>query len=119
LLDEFLQKYETIIISIIVIIYITVTTIILCGFIVSIINLYIHDCNHLKKLVRNEHLTRDNIEQQLKVYKTRWGRMEYVNFLWSQNIRPTGNWTINLPNYKDEASSLLARLEEKWLGLDR
>jgi len=124
LLGGFFQKYANVLspnillltgiifLSIVATFYLLVIT-------VSIITSYIHDWNRFRKLVRNEHLTRDDIEQQLKVYKTRWGRREYVNFLWNQNIRPTGNWATNLPNYKDEASSLLARLEEKWLGLDR
>ncbi|NES00095.1 MAG: hypothetical protein F6J86_40905 [Symploca sp. SIO1B1] len=119
LLNDFLKKHETILILIAAIISIIGTIIIFVGLIVFIITPYIRDWHRLRKLVRNEHLTRDDIEQQLKVYKTSWGRMGYINFLWNQNIRPTSNWTTNLPNYKDEASSLLARLEEKWLGLDR
>jgi len=115
LLNNFLPKYEIIVKLITPIIYITpIVTITIFS-----INPYIHDWHCLRKLARNEHLTRDDIEQQIKVYKTRWGRIKYVNFLWNQNIRPTANWATNLPNYKDEASSLLARLEEKWLGLDR
>ncbi|NEQ67966.1 MAG: NACHT domain-containing protein [Symploca sp. SIO2D2] len=121
-LNYFFQRHEKTLI-LMVIIFLIGATIILIGilvlFTIFIIKPYINDWHRFRMLVRNEHLTRGDIEQQLKVYKTSWGRMEYVNFLWNQNIRPTGNWTTNLPNYNDDASSLLARLEEKWLGLDR
>jgi len=125
-LNDFLKRHVEIIETLVTLIFVPIITIsvfilaivlVIAG--VYIISLYICDSHLLRKLVRNEYLTRGDIEQQLKVYKTPWGRMEYINFLWNQNIRPTGNWTTNLPNYKDEASSLLARLEEKWLGLDR
>ncbi len=53
--------------------------------------------------------------------KTNWGRLKYIEFLQNQKIKPQGEWPDgNLPNINnDEASTLLAKLEEKWLGLDR
>ncbi|NET60339.1 MAG: hypothetical protein F6K47_30610 [Symploca sp. SIO2E6] len=45
--------------------------------------------------------------------------VEAVGVLPDEDIDLAITRAINLPNYKDEASSLLARLEEKWLGLDR
>ncbi|MEM9924135.1 MAG: hypothetical protein AAF915_10365 [Cyanobacteria bacterium P01_D01_bin.50] len=96
------------------------TIIIPLSFGILIISRYIHDSQNIKKQNRIVSISRENIEKQLKVFKTSWGRMEYVKFLQHENIKPIGNWsTSNLPNYKDPASSLLARLEEKWLGLDR
>ncbi|AFY53473.1 putative NTPase (NACHT family) [Rivularia sp. PCC 7116] len=87
---------------------------------IFIIRQYVHDWQNIKKQIKIVSINRENIEKQLKVFKTSWGRMEYVKFLQHENIKPIGNWsTSNLPNYKDPASSLLARLEEKWLGLDR
>jgi hypothetical protein len=65
-------------------------------------------------------LTRDSIVSHLTTLYTKWGRLQYVQYLQNRNFNTTGKWPDGvLPNYKDEASILLARLEEKWLGLDR
>ncbi len=113
LISIFLKKYGYLV-------FLLLSFLIITCVLISFISRYIQDWLILRKLVRVFSLTRSNINRQLHVYKTRWGRMEYVKFLQNQNIKPTGSWINgNLPNYKDEASSLLARLEEKWLGLDR
>ena len=48
-------------------------------------------------------------------------RLKFVRAIQTQGIIATGSWTDGtIPNVdNDEASTLLAQLEEKWLGLDR
>lgn len=65
-------------------------------------------------------VSRMKISSHLQTFRTSWGRLQYVRHLQERNFYAAGSWNEGtLPNYKDEASSLLARLEEKWLGLDR
>lgn len=66
-------------------------------------------------------LSRKIISDEFKSYKTGWGQLKYVEFIQNEKIKPTGIWENNeLPfNGKSEGSILLAKLEEKWLGLDR
>ena len=74
-----------------------------------------------KRLSKESISTRKNISEQFAQFKTGWGRLKYVRYLQALNIKPEGNWIDGkIPNIKnDEASTLLAQLEEKWLGLDR
>jgi GTPase SAR1 family protein len=83
---------------------------------------YIYDiCVILSGAKNNRKISRQNISDHLKRYKTAWGRLKYVNFIQNHRIKPNGKWMDGkMPNFNnDRASSLLARLEEKWLGLDR
>jgi hypothetical protein len=66
-------------------------------------------------------LSRQAIARYFHSLDTNWGRLEYLEFLQNQKIKPQGEWLDGkLPNINnDEASTLLAQLEEKWLGLDR
>ena len=75
----------------------------------------------IKKRYGINKISREDITQQLKQYKTSWGRLNYVELLQNSNIKPVGVWPEGkLPNINnDTASTLLAKLEEKWLGLDR
>ena len=64
---------------------------------------------------------REEIADNFYSYETEGGRLKFVQLLRDQKIKPEGEWPHGrLPNIKnDEASTLLAKLEEKWLGLDR
>jgi len=75
----------------------------------------------IKKRYGINKISREDITQQWKQYKTSWGRLYYVELLQNANIKPVGVWPDGqLPNINnDPASTLLAKLEEKWLGLDR
>ena len=84
----------------------------------------LNDFKTMRKLRKNHRfniMTREQIAEQFKQYKTNWGRLIYIEFLNTQNIKPVGVWPEGkLPNINnDTASTLLAKLEEKWLGLDR
>jgi hypothetical protein len=65
------------------------------------------------------------IEEYFYRFKTSKYRYLFVKFLYNENIIATGNWKESnyLPNIigfnNDDANSLLAQLEEKWIGLNR
>lgn len=84
---------------------------------------YIKEYLKIKKILKSNinHISRQQIANQLKSYKTAWARIKYIEYLQDKKIKPSGEWSQKgLPNFNnDEASILLAKLEEKWLGLDR
>jgi hypothetical protein len=93
-------------------------------YLISHIASNLNDFKTMRKLRKNHMfniMTREQIAEQFKQYKTNWGRLSYIQFLNTQNIKPVGDWPEGkLPNINnDTASTLLAKLEEKWLGLDR
>ncbi|MEM9446789.1 MAG: hypothetical protein AAGA18_15720 [Verrucomicrobiota bacterium] len=94
--------------------------IVLCGIGVFPLILDCLTLNRMKLLSINS-ISRLKIASDLKAYKSSQGRLGYVENLQNKKIRPTGVWPNGeLPNFSnDEASTLLAKLEEKWLGLDR
>lgn len=80
----------------------------------------VHDWKRYKAIALHQGLTRQDIEEQFHQFATSRGRYLYVRALQQARIKPTGTWKRSLPNARnDEASCLLARLEEGWLGLDR
>ncbi|MEO1243789.1 MAG: NACHT domain-containing protein [Pseudomonadota bacterium] len=68
--------------------------------------------------------TRSDIESCLEKFKSAKGREQFV-LLMKERVRlegwsPVGPWeSESFPSYGDRSSSELARLEEKWLGLDQ
>ncbi len=66
-------------------------------------------------------LNRNEIANIFNSFNTNWSRIRFVRYLQSQKVIATGTWPDGkLPNINnDEASTLLAQMEEKWLGLDR
>jgi hypothetical protein len=61
---------------------------------------------------------RVQIESDFHSLKTGWGRLRNVQGLKQQRLKPEGVWSQGLPYIKnDPASTLLAQLEERWLGL--
>ena len=79
----------------------------------------IKDQLKLKKILKLNinSISRERIANELRTYKTAGGRLKYIEYLQNQKIKPNGEWTSEgLPNFNDdEASILLAKLEEKWL----
>ncbi len=64
---------------------------------------------------------RQLVAKQLSILETEKSRLDYVMRLEQEKIGfMVGDWPFGVrPNFGDEASSRLARLDEKWLGLDR
>jgi hypothetical protein len=79
------------------------------------------DRRRLKLLRKNVPTSRERIAEEFKFFQKTEFRLEFVKLLGSHGIKPTGSWPNGeMPNYRnDEASTLLAQLEEKWLGLNR
>lgn len=64
---------------------------------------------------------REQIAEQLKRFSTPEGQLQYVQHLQNAKVKPTGDWPDGqIPkSLSIEAGTLLAKLEEQWLGLDR
>lgn len=92
-------------------------------FYVFILSIYEHFRDYLKvrKLKRHSKLSRGQIVKEIERFETAWGEWKYIEFLQDENIKPEGDWPDGqLPNIgNDKVTTQLARLEEKWLGLDR
>ncbi len=74
----------------------------------------------LTKLKLPVKIERKEIANMLEKLKSPYGRRQLVLKLEPKSIQVTGNWANNeIPNYQDEASTLLAQLEERWLGFER
>jgi hypothetical protein len=103
------------------------------GILVGVLILFIlkrlikHGISQLKDAIRNKHLrnkaffNRDQIASHFYEFKTSEGRLRFARLLQQTGVKPAGRWPNgNIPNVmNDEASTLLAQLEERWLGLDR
>jgi hypothetical protein len=85
-------------------------------------------CRHLSQRLGDYRLirtvpfgTRQEISEVFYRLKTKQGRTRFVRYIENQGIRPEGLWPAgSIPNVgNDDGSTLLAQLEEKWLGLDR
>ncbi len=79
------------------------------------------DYKYIRKLKVVERKEREEISKEFKAFKTSFWRLKYVQLLYNKNTKATGVWRDGkIPNRKnDEASTLMAQLEEKWLGLDK
>lgn len=109
--------------SLLAIIISLIAVILVLGIVVAIFS-YVYstysDQMLMLQLSRQTQLTREQIAEQFGQFATAGGRSRYIQFLKDKRIIPTGSWPDGLiPNVKDEASTLLAKLEEGWLGLDR
>ncbi|MCP4402492.1 MAG: NACHT domain-containing protein [bacterium] len=82
---------------------------------------FFRDSKFLKNISRLSKIDRSTIFYQFNQFETSWGRKKYVQLLQQQNSIVEGEWPDGkLPNIgNDEASTLLAQLEERWLGLAR
>jgi hypothetical protein len=79
------------------------------------------DLMYLKKINLGEDLSRKIIESHFLKMRTAYGRMKFVALMYNKNYpKMKGAWTDQrLPNFNDDASTLLAKLESKWLGFER
>jgi len=78
------------------------------------------DRRRLRNAHRRPPTRREDIEEIFSELETSPARLRFVETLITLQVRPTGRWTKGLPTGRnDEASTLLAKLEEKWLDLDR
>ncbi|MDT4954001.1 MAG: hypothetical protein QOJ02_2139 [Acidobacteriota bacterium] len=79
------------------------------------------DNKRTNQILNNLNLDRKTIASHFFSIKSDEGRLYFVFGLQDKRIKPTGEWpNAKLPNIRnDEASTLLAQLEEKWLGLSR
>ncbi len=63
--------------------------------------------------------TREVIEDALGSFHFNYAQQKYLRWVEHQNIVPIGTWRAGLPRYGDESDILLAKFEEKWLGIRR
>jgi hypothetical protein len=62
--------------------------------------------------------SRSFIEDKFLKFNTGYFRLKFIKAVQNQVIICNGEWSDGkVPNKNDEASTLLAKLEEKWLGL--
>ncbi|WP_417327874.1 NACHT domain-containing protein [Halarcobacter sp.] len=86
---------------------------------IFLIYIRVHDYLILKKIKYTDIIERDTINASLQKFKTQWGQVRYVNKLDSLSCKFIGIWG-NEVEYRcknEEAETLLAKLDEKWLGL--
>ena len=74
-----------------------------------------------RNAVISEPLERRKIEETLSHLALMESRMAYLRALYQSGIRPVGKWSSgHPPNFDyDESGSFLARLEARWLGIER
>ena len=84
---------------------------------------YVHlkDRKLLRKNSKCSKVSRTAFADQFSMFKTSWGRLKYVQRLKNGQIFLEGIWpNTKVPNVKnDNASALLAQIEERKLGVDR
>ncbi|MCG6552648.1 MAG: NACHT domain-containing protein [Candidatus Magnetominusculus sp. LBB02] len=73
-----------------------------------------------KAVIVNHPYNRQYIAESIGKFSTDEGRLKYIMFIKNSGVKPIGEWPNGeMPNFNDAASTILAQLEEKWLGLDR
>jgi uncharacterized membrane protein YhaH (DUF805 family) len=79
------------------------------------------DRRELKRLPPVTAISRSEIKMMLGRFATNTYRRKFVRWLADRRIIPTGTWPpgFSLSDRADPAITDLARLEERWLGLDR
>ncbi len=82
---------------------------------------WLMDYMSYRSLVRKAFPERRQIGEAFNEFRTGFWRLKFARFLQSVRLKPTGAWPNGrIPNFEnDRASTLLARLEEGWIGLDR
>jgi hypothetical protein len=76
------------------------------------------DRKYFPKAKETTSVSRAAIADDFTHFRTQWYRMKYVNWLRESQVRPHGSWPNGRPNVGDEASTMLAQLDERWLGLE-
>jgi hypothetical protein len=89
------------------------------AFVVATLRVYIKDFLALRDVTGAKSKTKSAIAQDFKRFKTLMYRLKYVEWLRHNELKPVGEWPNSRPNNRDDpASSMLAELDEGWLGLD-
>jgi len=88
------------------------------------VNNYLKDRKIMMKIItgkKEKEWNREIIEFYFFSLRDKFSRLKFVQFLQREKITAKGHWKDGQIPYKknDKASTLLAQLEEKWLGLDR
>jgi hypothetical protein len=88
---------------------------------IKLLFIYLSDSSKLKKVIFVNSVSRAEIHTNFMHFRSPSVRLKYIQMIENQKLAVTGNWPEgDLPNVNnDDASTLLAQLEEKWLGLDR
>jgi hypothetical protein len=76
------------------------------------------DRDRLRKSQQATSINRGSIAADFRQLQTSWYRMKYVVWLRDNQVQPRGSWPNGRPSMGDEASTLLAQLDERWLGLE-
>lgn len=120
LVDFFVQKSQTIKIWFGPILFFIITLPIFLSIIRSII-VEAKDRKYFRKITIKSIMHRSEIAKSLGVLKSNRCRLAYVKNLIEKHTIATGNWPehFNLSISSDPAITELAKLEERWLGLDR
>lgn len=81
----------------------------------------IKDIKLNNKIPIDENLSRNLIERDLGRFKTPYGRRLYIKKIEHLNLKKIkGDWANSkMPAYRDDASTMLAKLEEGWRGFQR
>jgi len=86
---------------------------------IGLLSLFWRDRKLLKEITSLTSVDRAVIASNFIRFKTSWHRLQYVEWLRDMQIRPKGAWPAKRPYIRyDEASTLLAQLDERWLGLE-
>jgi hypothetical protein len=76
------------------------------------------DRRYFKIATQSTSLTRETIATDFAGFRSNWYRVKYVEWLRDAQVQPQGMWP-DRPNHNDDsASTLLAQLHERWLGLE-
>ena len=82
---------------------------------------YLQDLPRFRKIRQNLRPTapRPEIARHFRSLKSAYYRKKYIRLLREREVAPSGEWPEGKPPYEkdDEASGMLAQLEEKWRGL--
>jgi hypothetical protein len=77
------------------------------------------DRRHFRYATRSTALTRGLVCADFLKFKSARYRVRYVEWLRDAQVHPQGGWPERRPNRRDDAAStLLAQLDEHWLGLE-
>ncbi|MFN3076988.1 MAG: NACHT domain-containing protein [Alphaproteobacteria bacterium] len=100
---------------------IVIGAVIVCFAISYVSLIFLKDDRGLKNSMASPPRTREEIARQFALLRSVWYRRAYVTWLARKAPVPEGQWPDGCaPTLgSDEASVALARLEERWLGLER
>jgi hypothetical protein len=98
------------------------------GFIVTLVKhavqtvkLWYKDRQTMRVRVISSYLTREDLEHTLILLRLERSRVQYLSMIEAQGIQPIGIWsgTLNHNMGGRRSETLLAKLDARWLGIDR